>query len=214
MSELTSLEKEYNDKYGHLPDRQEDLLELIRTKYKINDAKLTEMIDNIAKLEWKEAILSFNLIPKPSPRPRSTPNGHFYVKGANQHRKTMRRLVTINEIAYTLTKVDIKVYEPIPVSSMNAHEIYLAQLGLIRPIGGGDWDNLAKTYCDMMQGFLICNDNIIFKGSVEKFYSLKPKIEISVLYQSGFDCKFNERKMKGSKAYKNLLPLIESFQYA
>ena len=214
MSELTQLEKEYEEKYGSLPDRQEDLLELIRTRYKLNDEKLSTMINQIASLEWKEVSLTFNLIPKPSPRPRSTSNGHFYVKGANQHRKTMRRLVTINEIAYTLTKVSINIYEPIPVSSMTGHEIYLAQLGLIRPIGGGDWDNLAKTYCDMMQGFLICNDNIIFKGSVEKFYSLKPKIEINVMYQVGFDCKFNERKMKKSKAYQNLKPLIESYHYA
>lgn len=206
---LTNMEREYQDRYGSLPDSQEELLSLIQEKYKVKDAKIKELLDQINSLEWIEKTLCLPLVPKPSPRPRTAGKGfHFYVKGAKDHRKIMRRFVETNDIAYTLTKVDIKCYEPIPTSSMNGAEIYLAQLGIIRPIGGGDWDNLAKTYCDMMQGFLICNDNIIFKGTVEKFYSLKPKIEITVMYQSGFDCKYNQRKMTSSKSYKNLLPLI------
>lgn len=206
---LTNMEKEYQSKYGSLPDSQEELLELIQENYKVKDSKIKELLDRINSLEWIEKTLSLPLVPKPSPRPRATCHGaHFYVKGAKDHKKIMRRFVEVNDIAYTLTEVNLKCYEPIPTSSMNGAEIYLAQLGIIRPIGGGDWDNLAKTYCDMMQGFLICNDNIIFKGTVEKFYSLKPRIEITIRYQSDFDCKYNQRKMTGSKSYKNLLPLI------
>ena len=200
---------EYDCKYGSLPDSQEELLKLIQEKYKVKDSKVKELIDHINSLEWIEKTLVLPLVPKPSPRPRASGSGfHFYVKGAKDHKKIMRRFVETNEIAFTLTEVNIRCYEPIPTSSMNGAEIYLAQLGLIRPIGGGDWDNLAKTYCDMIQGFLICNDNIIFRGTVEKFYSLKPRIEISIKYQSDFDCRFNKRKMTSSKSYKNLLPLI------
>jgi Holliday junction resolvase RusA-like endonuclease len=106
-----------------------------------------------------------------------------------------------------MVDIHLDIYVPTPVSSMSKIEIVLAQMKKIRPIGNGDWDNLAKTYCDMMQDILIYNDNIIATGSVDKYYSIKPKVVVSLKYQSDFDCNYNRRKVTGSKSYKKLMEI-------
>ena len=52
------MEKEYQSKYGSLPDSQEELLELIQEKYKVKDSKIKELLDRINSLEWIEKTLS------------------------------------------------------------------------------------------------------------------------------------------------------------
>ena len=87
---------------------------------------------------------------------------------------------------------------------MTKKEIILAEKGLIRPISTPDFDNLAKTYTDALQGILLLNDNIINEGTVKKYFSIKPRIHIKLKWQNNFDSKYNERKTINSKGYRNL----------
>lgn len=63
------------------------------------------------------------------------------------------------------------------------------------------WDNLGKTYSDMVQGILMLNDNIISEGIVKKFFSVKPRVRINIKYQLGFDSNFNKKKITKSTSY-------------
>lgn len=202
-SKLTKLEKEYNDLYGNLPDTPEDMVTYLQDKYPVKPDKLIECANNIRNMQWKCVKLVLPIIPHPSPRPRSS-HGHFYVKGAKEHRKAIRNLVNAKNIICTAVKIKIDIYQPIPVNSMTNMEIHLANMGLLRPISGGDWDNFAKTYCDAIQGYLILNDNIIVEGSCYKYYAMKPSIVITLEYAENFDSKFNRRKVVNSVGYKNL----------
>ena len=65
------------------------------------------------------------------------------------------------------------------------------------------WDNLGKTYSDMIQGILLLNDNIVNPGKVEKYFSLKPRVDIFIKYQDGFDSNFNRKKITSSTQYLN-----------
>lgn len=89
----------------------------------------------------------------------------------------------------------IDVFLPIP-SSMNEKESILAEMGYIRPISKPDFDNVAKTYSDMITGSLIYDDSLIIEGTSRKFYSLKPRIEITIRYMKEIDSLFNWRKIK------------------
>jgi len=198
---IPKLQKEYEIKYGHIPDNQEDQLAYIRDHYNINMDKVDNEILKIQALQWKELSFTLSILPNPAPRPR-TGGGHFYVKGAKDHKNYMEYIVDEKMIICTRTNLSVTTYHPIPVSSMTATEIYLAQLGHLDPISNPDWDNLGKTYSDMIQGILLMNDNIVNPGSVRKKYSIKPRIEINIQYQDGFDSKFNERRVKSSKVYK------------
>lgn len=209
MKKLQEMMDEYNHLYGYLPDSQEELEEYIIKKFKVNLDKVNQSIKEIEGIQWESVHMVLPLVPKPTPRPRMSSGGHVYVKGAQVHKQFFKSVVQSKEIVYTVTKIDIRTYVPIPTSSMNSTEILLAQKGYIRPISGGDWDNLAKTYCDMMQGVLISNDNIIVDGSLSKFYSLKPRVEIDLMYQVDFDSKYNRRKVTTSKMYKSLIESVK-----
>ena len=67
------------------------------------------------------------------------------------------------------------------------------------------WDNLGKTYSDMIQDILLLNDNIVNPGRVEKYFSLKPRVEIYIKYQDGFDSNFNRKKITNSTQYLNMI---------
>ena len=78
---------------------------------------------------------------------------------------------------------------------MNSVNKILAELGFIRPISKPDWDNLAKAYCDMIQGYLLEDDALIIEGISKKYYSIKPRVEITIEWMESFDCKYNEDKI-------------------
>lgn len=202
-SKLTKLEKEYNDLYGNLPASSEEMITYLQEKYPVKPDKLIECANAINNMKWKKITLCLPIIPHPSPRPRSS-NGHFYVKGAKEHRKAIRNLVAAENIICTAVKIKIDIYQPIPLNSMTNMEIHLANMGLLRPMSGGDWDNFAKTYCDAIQGYFILNDNIIIEGSCNKYYAMKPMIIITLEYAENFDSKFNRRKVINSVGYKRL----------
>lgn len=200
---VNALKDEYERLYGDIPDDYEGQMKYLRSKYRVNDAKVEELRSQIKNLTWTDLNFSLPLIPKPASRPRESSDGHFYVPGAAVHRKYVQALIEYEGIAFTECKIYIDIYIPIPESSMTVSEIILAQEGLIRPISGGDWDNFAKTYCDSIQNLLIINDNIIVDGSCSKHYTIKPHVDIFLSYLNDFDCKYNKRKVTSSKSYKD-----------
>ena len=82
---------------------------------------------------------------------------------------------------------------------MNWLEKVLAEMGLIRPITIPDFDNLVKTYTDMMKDTLLYDDSLIIEGTSKKYYSVKPRVEITLWYADKHDCKFNQNKLKGNE---------------
>ena len=219
---------EYAKKFGHIPDTKAERLAYIKQQYKIDDKKIRTAMDEIASIKDNYLNFTIPLIPTPSPRPRySFKTKHFYVSGAGDMHKYMDQFMEDNEllveyispdpeefsefvrsvaghigIICTRTTLNLTTYQPVPTSSQSPIEIYLAEMGVIRPIQNPDWDNLGKTYCDMIQGRLLLNDNIVARGVVEKYWSIKPRIEIELTYQNQFDCKFNYNKIINSTAYK------------
>lgn len=199
-NKLTIQEQEYLLKYGDIPSDPEKLAEYVLEHYPINEKTLQKTMDRIESIEWKEVNFILYLIPTPTPRPRYDGN-HFYVKGAAANKKLIKKFIERN-IIYTRCEISIEAYLPTPTSTMTNAEVYLAEKKLIYPIGSADVDNLMKTYLDMIQGHLLINDNIVTMGHLEKFYSVKPRLSIHIRYQSGFDSRYNERRIKQTKAFK------------
>lgn len=108
------------------------------------------------------------------------------------------QLVDNIPLIYTATKFHVRAYFPIP-KAMTGVEKVLAELGFIRHIVKPDFDNLVKTYSDMITGLILYDDAIIVEGSLKKYYSVKPRIEIDISYMDSFDSSFNERKLKGKE---------------
>ncbi len=196
---MLKLEKEYQEKYGNIPsgscERMDYLLSNIhalKSKTKFNDE-----VNRITSIKWKEISYTIFLLPKATPRPRSGRNGLFYVKGAKDNKKIFEKYMINQEIDLitTPTKFYCNSYFPIP-ESMSSIEKVLAEFGFIRPTSKPDWDNVAKAYCDMCQGFLLYDDSLIIEGVSKKYYSVKPRIEIKIKYMEDYDSTFNKKKIK------------------
>lgn len=197
-NELTKLEKEYEDLYGNIP--KDDLARfnlLLDDKFKRCRQSLQSEIQRISRIGWIHESFTIFLLPKATPRPRLGINGTFYVKGASDNKKFFYKYMKDKDIPLitTPTKFTCRCYLPIP-KSMNPVEKVLAELGFIYPISKPDCDNLAKAYCDMIQGTLIYDDAIVVRMVAEKFYSVKPRIEIDLYYMQDYDCKYNKKKIE------------------
>lgn len=205
LGELTKMELEYNAKYGHLPKEQQDLIIFIQQNFKIDYEKYNKLLDHNRLMEWNQLEINFDLVPRPTPRPRLGRAGKFYVSGASENKKVVKRLIRDFDVIFTATKFKVTTYQPIPTSSAKGYEILAAEEGIIRPLADPDWDNLGKTYSDMLQEYLLLNDNIIIEGSVTKYYSIRPRIKILIEYANGFDSKFNEKRIVNSKNFKTMV---------
>lgn len=206
MSIITQMEDEYQEKYGIIPEEKNDILNYIKENFKVNNDKLFNLESYIDHIDWDYIEFEIPLVPKGTPRPRySSRSGKFYVKGAANYKKLIKEIITIKEVIHTGCVIEIETYQPTPVSQMRPEEIYLAEKGKIRPLSNPDVDNLAKTYLDAVTGHLIINDNIVFAAYLEKYFSMKPRIVITIKYMKEFDSKYNMKKVTGSKSYKSLI---------
>jgi Holliday junction resolvase RusA-like endonuclease len=53
--------------------------------------------------------------------------------------------------------------------------------GLERPTKKPDWDNVAKSICDAVQGIVILNDTQIVDAHVKKVYSAVPGVDVMIM---------------------------------
>lgn len=201
--------KKYVSSYKDIPTNfQERLINFIQNIRFTNkeQEKISNLIDKCMKRKTKTLKLVFYIIPEATPRPRlSSISGRFYVKNAKSNNDFVRLLAKEENIPLIKTpcKFRCSTYSPVP-SNMNTMEKIMSELGFYRPVTTPDWDNYGKTYSDMVQKYILLNDSLIIEGTVKKYYSVKPRVEIEIEYFLDYDCKFNERKIKSSKAYKEL----------
>lgn len=207
MSErLTLQERQWIDKYGDLPNDQESLISIIQKSHRIDMDRYQKEKDRILSMQWKELSFSLPIVPKSTPRARySSLNNTFYVKGAAENKKMIKRIIQVSSIISTMTRFRVDCYFPTPTSVMKGYEILLAEEGLIRPMITKDWDNLGKTYSDMIQEYLLINDNIICDGSSNKYFSIRPHVDIFIQYQEDYDSDYNRKRVENSKSYKKLI---------
>lgn len=202
----------YNEKYGNIPLEKDDILEYLKDALQLKEkdfAKIRQDNEHAAQIPWYNLRIILPIVPNPSPRPRySSKTGSFYVMGASENKKILKKFLTEKyDIIYTQTYFSVKTFIPTPMSSMSRTEIYRAEMQELIPTTNPDWDNLGKTYSDMVQKILITNDNIISKGLVEKFYSVKPRVDITIKYQKGFDSRYNERRTLKSKSFVDAIEM-------
>ena len=198
---------EYEEKYGSIPNDRDERLQFIMSKAKDQDRTFSSVpkeIERIRKIKWKTIKYVIYLIPKASPRPRKSMNGHFYVNGAADNKRFFKNFYkeTLDTpIIDTPCKFYCDSYLPIP-NDMSLVNQFLAELGLIRPLKKPDFDNLAKTYSDMTQGILLFDDALIIEGISRKWYSCKPRIEITFKYMEEYDSEYNRKRIFKAERHK------------
>lgn len=189
---------EYDEKYGSIPLFKDEILEYLQKTYKKIDLKgIDAMVEEIDSIPWETENYIIPVIPKPAARPRySFETRHFYVPGASSNKTIMKEILGISDnIILARVAIILKTYQPTPCYKMNQNEIYLAELGKIRPLIDPDFDNFTKAYMDAIQGVLIADDNIITDAQIHKYFSVKPRVELELSYQTRPDSRYNEKTL-------------------
>ena len=76
------------------------------------------------------------------------------------------------------TRVRIRAFMPIPKTMQTKPKLALIEAGALRPITKPDADNFAKVI-DALNGIVWPDDNQVVELTVEKFYSERPRLELS-----------------------------------
>lgn len=198
-------EREYLFKYGDIPDDRKERFNFLLSNINLSRSKtdIDKEMNRIKSIKWKSLSFTINIVPKGTPRPRLGKHGVFYVKGAAINKSTMKKILSEHDnipIITTPVKFICKSFFPTPKSMTNAEKV-LAELGFIRPISKPDWDNVGKGYCDMLSGLVIQDDALVIRGVSEKYYSIKPRVEIKLYYMEDHDSNYNRRKMESKTVY-------------
>ena len=197
---------EYEEKYGNIPIDYKSRLEYLYDKLKINDIQAFDILKKrdsmIQNLSFYDTQIILFEIPEGSPRPRfrivnrsnisnmaiSNPNFvHVYSLTGKEDNVFMKRLMSqedfnaLNSMICTPCIVDIYMFFKTP-SYYNKEDTILAEIGLHRPITKPDWDNGGKKYSDMFNANIWLDDTLVIDGSVHKYYSILPRVEIRLRY--------------------------------
>lgn len=204
MKKRKDKQKIYDRLFNNIPRDYNERLEWLSNKLHLNSMKMDTIVGKYntmkERLYFKRFFIVLYEIPEGSPRPRfrlvnrknlrnmaiANPNFiHVYSPVGAEDNKYMKRLLTKDEfkeftkLIYTPCIVYYKAFFKTP-SSFNSVEKYLAELGVYTPISKPDWDNIGKKYCDMTNENLWVDDRLVIEGTVEKLYSVLPRVEITI----------------------------------
>ena len=227
MSKKSRTEKavNYYNKYGDIPQDYNERLSYLYDKLNINEKKQNEILEKrngmVNNLYYKDYNVVLYEEPEGSERPRArlvnrynladmAKNNnnfiHVYMPCAKEDNMYIKRLMEKEEfdelesLICTPCIVDITMYIETP-KGFNAVDTFLAEMGIIRPIKKPDWDNAGKKYTDMFNTNVWLDDDLIIDGSVHKYYSILPRIEINIRYLNMFYNKFQYNQVSKRKNF-------------
>ena len=211
---------EYQDKYRNIPLDYRERLNYMCDKYKLSPKRMREIISTrdsiLNSMYYKSLKICLYEEPEGTPRPRarlinrynildeSKADSNFiqiYPITGKADNMYMKKLVSqndyleANELIYTPCDVCVNVYFK-PPSSFTINDLFLAEIGLIRPIKKPDWDNIGKKYSDMYNGNIWLDDDLVIDGQVRKWYSILPRVEIDLKYTNMLFNKSQYNQMK------------------
>ena len=200
----------YEKNYSNIPRDYLERLSWMYDKYHMNINKATEVMKKreqiLSTMKYeKEFFIVLYEEPEGTPRPRARyinksnliPNAQanpgfiqIYSLTGSSDRKYMHRVMEDNELTelqhhliYTPCNVTYTTFFKTP-SNYNTVETYLAELGLMRPLLKPDFDNIEKKYADMYNGNVWLDDSLVVSAHIDKYYSILPRVEISLLYMN------------------------------
>ena len=198
---------EYQEKYGNIPKDYIERLNWLYDTLKIDDDKSDEILKaraNFINSTYYQTIrIVLYEIPEYTPRPRArlitknnivnaaTGNNSFiqvYSITGRQNREYMKMFVDSNmkeleHLLCTPCDIEYRTYFPTP-KYYNKTQIFLAEIGLDRPLAKPDFDNIEKSYADSFTGNVWIDDIVVVDATFRKYFSVLPRVEIDLMYSN------------------------------
>ena len=207
---------EYDSKYGHIPKNYEQRLEYLYETLNIDDIKSNEIIqarNNFINSTYYQTLrIVIYEIPEYTPRPRArlihragilnaVTGGNDFIQvysiTGRQNREFMKmftqeNLQELEQLLCTPCDIEYKTYFPTP-SYYNKTQIFLAEIGLDRPIIKPDFDNIEKSYADSFTGNIWIDDIVVVDATIRKYYSILLRVEIDLKFANQL-CNYHQYK--------------------
>ena len=210
-------EKEYNSQYGNVSN---DVYE--RLKFFLGDNFNETLLENAnkrikearEKVKYNQIKITFYEEPYQSHRPRV----NFHTRGlhvplAKENLSFIKSFVDdLKEdikLVSTPMRVDLVAYFPMP-SNIKPVEVLLYETEHDMAIGKPDFDNILKAYVDMIRESIILDDDIVSESYFKKYYSLKPRVVLTITYTNGFVSEHSYKKITTRKSFKDLEQYIDT----
>lgn len=204
--------REYNTKYTkRISDPEKALREYFVSRNwnlekAIKKAK-KKMLQIEEEREYETIHITMYEYPMKTDRPR-TFRGHTYSPNAaanhNYFEKAIKQVVKTFKLINTPAEVQIDAYIEMP-SQVKPDEVILFEAKVLNPIDYPDYDNIGKCYTDMFKNVLAVDDDLFWKGTVRKFYSVTPRVEIMIRYLVKHESDFIYKKIKSRKSVKQAI---------
>lgn len=210
-------EKEYNDIYGKISkDKFSRLKDYLGDEFNeelINDAnrRIKEAKENI---EYYSIYFTFYEVPIESHRPRTKGKMGMglYVPNAKDNwdtiSKFVKKLKKDIKVISTPMKVSLKAYYPMP-KNIKPIEVLLYETEHDLAIGKPDFDNVLKAYCDMLKTTILLDDDLVSRSEFVKYFSLKPRVELTITYTNGLCSEYAYKKITSRKSFNELKESID-----
>lgn len=205
---------EYESNYANIPLDYNERLNYMCDTYNVSESKMDEILTKRNNMLYNLQYYDLNIVslyeePEGTQRSRfrlinrtnfnkealsNSAFVHVYSPNAKDDFLFMRRLVgeeliALDGLINTPCIIEYNAYFKTP-NAFNVTDKFLAETGIIRPvISKPDWDNIGKKYCDMYNHNVWLDDSLVIEGSVHKYYSILPRIEIKLRY---LNCVYNK----------------------
>ena len=230
MKNRKQKQSEYDCRYNEIPRDYNDRLRYMIDTYHITESQMEQIIERRRNIEQNLCFYDFALIlyeePEGTPRPRfriinkrnymdaalCNPNFvHVYQPNARDDFVYMQRLigqdlVDLRQFIQTPCSVVINAYFQTPSAYSNSEKI-IAEYGLDWNMKKPDWDNLGKKYSDMYNHNVWLDDAMVISGTVNKFYSILPRVEIYLQYLNAAPNRKQYNSIVSKKDYNPNYPI-------
>lgn len=209
--------EEYNKKY---PDRNYDPEKSLRQYFKLHNLDYEKAAKKASKKleviyqerEYESIHIIMYEYPMKTDRPRTTKFGSIYSPNAAENHKYFEKAIlqiskSLNKslkLINTPAEIQIDAYLEMP-SQVKPDEIILFESKLLDIIDMPDYDNIGKCYTDILKNVLITDDDLFHKGSICKYYSVIPRVEITIRYLKSHESDYIYKKIKSRKHIKEMI---------
>lgn len=203
----------YNEKYANrVYQPTKDLIDYfsengLDIKKASNKAK-KKLLNILDHREYETISITMYEYPMKTDRPRSTMMGRTYSPNAAENHSYFERAIkkvgNAIKLINTPAEIVIDAYLEMP-ARVPPDEIILFEAKVLDVEDTPDYDNIGKCYTDIQKYVLILDDDIFHTGTINKFYSVKPRVEIRITYLKNHESEYIYKKLKARKSVKELI---------
>lgn len=130
---------------------------------------------------------------------------NFHIPGGELTKEIMVEFQEMHSnmdcIIFTPCELTVRIYNKMPKGMSRVNKV-ASELGIIHNVSSPNWDKVGTQYAELIQKTLVSNTSLVYKTSIEKLYSIIPRIEVIIDFMTLYDCSYNKRTIERKKGFK------------